>query len=211
MEHVGKICPRVSLRYRSVGVATAIGRVQVPGRKPGSQLARKRDRERRVDHEESFADGTFLSAKRGEKVGKTKRGKGTKIIVPTDGHGRPLGIDTASASPHEVTLIESLLENRVRPREPKRLIYNAAADSDPLRKRLRRRRIELICPHRKNHSKPPKQDGRAFRPYCRRWEVERSINWIQNFRRLVTRNEYNAGLFHGFVELACLIVVLGKF
>jgi transposase len=149
--------------------------------------------------------------KGGEKVGKTKRGKGTKIMVFTDGHGLPLGIDTASASPHEVTLIEPLLEKRVLRRKPKRLIYDAAADSDPLRERLGRRGIELICPHRANRTKPRTQDGRAFRRYRRRWKVERSIGWLQNFRRLVTRYEYHADLFQGFVQLACLVVVLGRF
>ena len=152
----------------------------------------------------------FVSKKRGKKVGKTKRGKGTKVMVLTDGHGLPIGIDTASASPHEVTLIEPLLENRILRRKPRRLIYDMAADSDPLRERLARRGIELICPHRSNRTKPRTQDGRAFRRYRRRWKVERSIGWLQNFRRLVTRYEYHADLFHGFLQLACLIVVLGR-
>ena len=86
----------------------------------------------------------FIGKKRGGKVGKTKRGKGTKIMVLTDGYGLPIGVDTASASPHEVNLIEPLLEKRLVRRKPKRLIYDMAADSDPLRKRLRRRGIELI-------------------------------------------------------------------
>ena len=125
-------------------------------------------------------------------------------MVLTDGQGLPLGIDTASASPHEVTLIEPLLERRVLRRKPQRLIYDKAADSDPLRERLRRRGIELICPHRGRRNKPPTQDGRALRRYRRRWTIERSISWLQNFRRLVTRYEYHADLFHGFVQLACL-------
>lgn len=132
-------------------------------------------------------------------------------MVLTDAQGLPLGIDTASASPHEVTLIETLLEKRVVRRQPRRLIYDAAADSDPLRKRLKKRGIELVCPHRSNRTKPPTQDGRPLRRYRRRWKVERSISWLQNFRRLVTRYEYHAHLFHGFVQLACLIVVLGRF
>lgn len=132
-------------------------------------------------------------------------------MVLTDGHGLPLGIDTASASPHEVNLIEPLLEKRVLGRKPQRLIYDAAADSDPLRERLSRRGIKLICPHRANRTKPRTQDGRALRRYRRRWKVERSIGWLQNFRRLVTRYEYHADLFQGFVQLACLIVVLGRF
>lgn len=132
-------------------------------------------------------------------------------MVLTDSHGLPLGIDTASASPHEVTLIEPLLDKRVLRRKPRRLIYDAAADSDPLRARLKRRGIELICPHRANRIKPQTQDGRALRRYRHRWKVERSISWLQDYRRLVTRHEHHAHLFHGFVQLACLVIVLGRF
>lgn len=132
-------------------------------------------------------------------------------MVLIDGNGLPLAADIASASPHEVTLIEPLLEHRVLRRKPGRLIYDTAADSDPLRSRLKKRGIELVCPHRRNRRKPATQDGRKLRPYRRRWKVERSISWLQNFRRLVTRYEYYAHLFHGFTQLACLLVALGRF
>lgn len=153
----------------------------------------------------------FGGKKRGELVGKTKRGKGTKIMVLADGHGIPLGATIASASPHEVTLIEPLLNGRVFHRRLQRLIYDLAADSDPLRERLARRGIELVCPHRRNRKRPPTQDGRSFRRYCRRWKIERAIAWLQYFRRLVTRYEYHAYLFQGFVQIACLIIVLRQF
>jgi transposase len=153
----------------------------------------------------------FLGEKRGECVGKTKQGKGTKTMLLVDGRGLPLGAEIASASPHEVRLIEPLLEQRILPNKPRRLIYDAAADSDPLRARLAKRGIEWISPHRKNRKKPPTQDGRKLRRYRRRWKIERSIGWLQNFRRLVTRYEYYAHLFHGFVQLACLIVVMRRF
>jgi len=132
-------------------------------------------------------------------------------MVLTDGRGLPLGAEIASASPHEVTLIEPLVERRILPTKPRRLIYDLAGDSDPLRTRLARRGIELVCPHRKNRKKPPTQDGRKLRRYRGRWKIERSIGWLQNFRRLVTRYEYYAHLFHGFVQLACLMVVMRRF
>jgi len=144
-------------------------------------------------------------------VGKTKRGKGTKIMVVVDGKGLPIGIDIVSASPNEVTLIERLLDKRVVRRRLPRLLYDRAADSDPLRARLARRGIELICPHRSNRSKPPTQDGRTLRRYKRRWKVERSISWLFNFRRLVVRYERYAHLFLGFVQLACALTVLKRF
>ena len=40
--------------------------------------------------------------KRGRQVGKTKRGKGTKIMGIADSHGLPLALRTESASPAEV-------------------------------------------------------------------------------------------------------------
>ena len=153
----------------------------------------------------------FVGKKGGDQVGKTKRGKGTKTMVLTDGNGLPLATLTASASPHEVTLIEPLLDNRILDRRIRRLIYDQAADSDPLRTRLAARGIELVCPHRRNRTKAPTQDGRSLRRYRRRYKIERSISWLQNFRRLVTRYEHRAYRFLGFVQLACLMITLRRF
>jgi transposase len=149
--------------------------------------------------------------KGGTEVGKTKRGKGTKIMLLVDGRGTPLAANTHSASPAEVKLIEPLLDRRMRLRHPQRLIYDRAADSDPLRQRLAKRRIELICPHRRNRKKPALQDGRNLRRYKRRYKVERTISWLFNFRRLVVRYERHATLFLSLVQLACVFTILQKF
>ena len=42
-------------------------------------------------------------------MGKTKRGKGTKLMLVADCSGLPLAVHTASASPHEVTLVKETL------------------------------------------------------------------------------------------------------
>lgn len=157
--------------------------------------------------------------KRGPDVGKTKRGKGTKLLVVADGRGVPLGVQLASASPHEVTLVESTLEQVAVPRsgrgrpkkKPRRLVYDRAADSDPLRERLKRRGIELICPHRENRRKPKLQDGRPLRRYRKRWKIERTIAWLGNYRRLVVRYERNTKMFLAFLKVACLMITLRQF
>ena len=140
-------------------------------------------------------------------------------MVVADGKGIPLGVHVASATPSEVTLIETTLNEvavprkaRGRPRKnPPRLIYDKAADSDPLRKRLARRGIDLICPHRTNRTKPKQQDGRKLRRYKRRWKIERTIGWIANFRRLVVRYERKISMFCAFVHVACLLITLRQF
>jgi transposase len=140
-------------------------------------------------------------------------------MVVVDGEGVPLASHLDSASPNEVTLIEKTLDQiavprrgRGRPKKnPLRLIYDRAADSDPLRKRLKKRDIELICPHRINRTKPKTQDGRKLRRYKRRWKVERTFAWLGNFRRLVVRYERNIQMYAAFFHLACLIITLRQF
>lgn len=132
-------------------------------------------------------------------------------MLLVDGTGLPLSIDVDSARPGEVTLIEPLLERAVVRRIPKRLIYDRAADSDPLRERLAERGVELICPHRRGRKRPATQDGRPLRRYRKRWIVERTIGWLKAFRRLVTRYEFYAFLFHSFAKLACLMIILRRF
>jgi transposase len=140
-------------------------------------------------------------------------------MVVVDGQGLPLGNHLHSASPSEVRLVEATLQAiRVgrrhhggRPRQkPRRLIADRGYDSDPLRKQLAERGIELIAPHRKNRRKPPTQDGRALRRYRRRWKVERTFAWLGNFRRLVVRYDRSLTIYRGFFHIACFMIVLRR-
>lgn len=161
----------------------------------------------------------FSGEKGGSAVGKTKRGKGTKCMVLADGKGIPLGVLLASASPHEVTLAEPTLQQvrvprarRGRPRmRPQRIVADRAYDSDPLRRRWRRRGIDLIVPYRIWKRRQPFYDGRKLRRYRRRWKIERTIGWLGNFRRLQTRHDRILSVFSGFCHLACLLITLRYF
>ena len=133
-------------------------------------------------------------------------------MICVDAQGIPLVIDIESANRNEVVLIEPLIEQlTLQKRQPERLIYDKAADSDPLRSRLAERGIDLICPHRKGRRKKKTQDGRKLPRYKRRWIVERTIAWLHNFRRVVTRWEYHDYLYLNFVKLACLFTMLNRF
>jgi len=148
------------------------------------------------------------SQKGGGGVGKTKRGKGSKLMAVADGAGLPLAISIESASPHEVGLVEGTLERRFTEEVPQRLIGDRAYDSDPLDERLRRQGIELIAPHRSNRSQPATQDGRVLRRYRRRWKIERLFAWLQNFRRIQTRHDRILENYLAFVLLGCMIILL---
>ena len=144
-------------------------------------------------------------------MGKTKRGKGTKLMALADGSGLPLAVHAASASPHEVTLVGETLASSFVGEQPERLIGDRAYDSDPLDAALEAQGVEMIAPHRKGRKKRRTQDGRKLRRYKRRWKVERLFAWLGNFRRLVVRNEWRVENFLGFVRLGCVMILLRQF
>jgi transposase len=148
------------------------------------------------------------SQKGGTAVGKTKHGKGSKIMAIADCSGLPIAIHVSSASPHESQLVEPTLDARFVADEPKRLIGDKAYDSDSLDAALAKRGIEMIAPHRSNRTAPKTQDGRSLRRYKRRWKVERLNSWLLSYRRIAVRYEYKVENYIGFVHLACIRILL---
>jgi transposase len=129
-----------------------------------------------------------------------------------DSSGIPVSADVASASPHEVTLVDTTIDNGFVTQAPERLIGDKAYDSDGLDERLLRTRgVDMIAPHRSNRRKTKTQDGRKLRRYRRRWKVERLFAWLQNFRRLTTRWEYHVDNFLGMLLLGCTKILLRFF
>jgi hypothetical protein len=65
-------------------------------------------------------------------------------------------------------------------------------------------RAAPLEPHAPEHSagRPP-----AAR-YKRRWTLERTTAWFQNFRRRFIRYEKSTMLFLGFLHLGCAIILL---
>ncbi|MBI3321590.1 MAG: transposase [Candidatus Omnitrophica bacterium] len=105
-------------------------------------------------------------------------------MVLADGAGTPLGVHVDAASPAEVSLLPATVESL--PPDcgpPERLIGDRGYDSNAARVWLAARGIELI---------------------------ERSLAWLQNFRRLVVRYEYLAVNFIALVHLACAVITLKR-
>jgi transposase len=132
-------------------------------------------------------------------------------MAVADRAGLPVSVCIASASPHEATLVQAVLDKRFLAEKPQRLIGDKAYDSDPLDALLAAQGIALIAPHRRNRKREATQDGRVLRRYKRRWKVERLFAWLQQFRRLVVRYEWHDDNFLGMVHLACIKILLKQF
>lgn len=137
-------------------------------------------------------------------------------MVVVDGRGVPVGVQLASAQIAECQLAESTLRQvrvprpgRGRPRSHlRRVIADRGYDSDPLRGRLKRQGTELIVPYRNNVRNRRFEDKRKLRRYRKRWKIERTHAWLQNFRRIQVRYDRILTLFQGFFHCACLIIAL---
>ncbi len=89
------------------------------------------------------------------------------------------------------------------------MIGDKAYDSDKLDAQLAQKNVEMIAPHKKNRKLENKtQDGRPLRRYKRRWKVERLFAWLHNFRRVATRFDFHPENYLGFVQLACIKILL---
>lgn len=156
---------------------------------------------------ECFVDGTFSKAKGGgDGIGCTRVGKGVKIMILVDAKGLPLAVSTTAANFYEGGLIQELFGFMLSSEPPERIIGDKAYDSDKLDEHLAEQGIEMIAPNRANRSVT--QDGRPLRRYKRRWTVERTIAWLQNYRRLCIRWEKSTLAFQGFLHLACSLLLM---
>jgi transposase len=159
---------------------------------------------------ECFIDATFTKAKGGgDGIGCTKVGKGVKIMVLVDARGLPVAIDTAPANRHESHLVQQLFDFMLPAEKPDRIVGDKAYDDDRLDAAMEKLGCEMVAPHRSNRRPENKtQDGRPLRRYVRRWTVERTIAWLQHFRRLCIRWERSKLLFQGFLHFSCTLLLL---
>lgn len=155
---------------------------------------------------ECFVDGTFAKAKGGgDGIGCTRVGKGVKIMIMVDAKGLPVAATSTTASRHESHLVQELFEFMVSSELPVRLVGDKAYDDDKLDAQMAAWQVDMIAPNRSNRTQT--QDKRKLSRYRRRWTVERTIAWLQHFRRLCIRWERSAALFQGLLHLGCSILL----
>ena len=130
-----------------------------------------------------------------------------KIMVLVDARVLPIAVNTSSASPHESQLVQQLFDFMLTSVTPDRISGDKANDSDKLEDQLAAEGVDLIAPLRSTR-RIKTQDGRRLRRYRRRWMIERTISWFQNYRRLCIRWEKSTAMFQGFLHLGCSLLLL---
>ena len=152
------------------------------------------------------------SARGGEATGKdpTNRAKlGTKRHVVVDRHGVPLAVTISGANVHDSKLLEETVDailslrlphrQRGRPRKrPTKLHADKGYDYPRCRRALRARGIISRIARRGIESS--ERLGRY------RWVVERTLSWLNRFRRLKVRYERRADIHQAFLTLGCALI-----
>ncbi len=80
-----------------------------------------------------------------------------------------------------------------------------AYDCDGFRSWLRRKGITPCIPPRRSRKSRRKGWEEEYR---KRWVVERTFAWLNNFRRLVVRWERLQIMYEAFLTLACILICL---
>lgn len=122
----------------------------------------------------------------------------------TDAQGIPLTVTLTGANVPDITAAWPTLQTlpairgpRGRPRrKPTCITGDKGYDAEALRQTLRRLGIRPEFPKRR----------RKDRLGRRRWVVERTISWLNRFRRLRIRYERRDDLHLAFLQLGCALI-----
>ena len=137
----------------------------------------------------------------------TDRGKsGSKRHVVADRNGIPLAITLSAANVHDSKMLEATLDaiqpikrRRGRPRKrPDKLHADKGYDYPRCRQALRKRGITPRIARRKIDSS--ERLGRH------RWVVERTLSWLNRYRRLKVRYERRDDIHQAFLSLGCALI-----
>ncbi len=174
-------------------------------------------KKRRIQWKWQAVDSKMVSAPLGGDLtgpNPTDRAKsGTKRHIWVDQRGAPLAIRVTAANAHDVTEIMNLINRPIvcRPKpvyKVQHLCADKAYDSEDVRTKLRKRNI---TPHiRKRdygNSDPMPPPLESEKHPARRWVVERTLSWQNDFRSLRTRWAKKSVNWLAFIYLACTLIL----
>jgi transposase len=141
----------------------------------------------------------------------TDRGKsGTKRHVVVDRNGTPLAARLSGANVHDSVMLEETIDAirpikrpRGRPRKrPAKLHADKGYDFRKCRQALRRRGITARIARRGIESS--ERLGRH------RWVAERTLSWLNRYRRLRVRYERRDDIHQAFLDLGCALICFNR-
>lgn len=200
----GMTCWRRLRDWQAAGVWSALHRVL---------LERLNDADR-LDWGRACLDSAAVPAKKGgEATGPnpTDRGKpGTKRHLVADAEGTLLGVTISGANRHDSVMLAPTLDavppvrhGPGRPRcRPRKLHADKAYDHRRCRAECRARSVKPRIARRGVDS--GEKLGRH------RWVVERTLAWLNRFRRLAIRYERRADIHQGLVTLGSALICLNQ-
>jgi putative transposase len=138
-----------------------------------------------------------------------RRKLGTKRSILVDGRGVPLGVVVAGANRNDHLLLEATLASIPEdcPLAPESveqgLWLDKGYDFDAVHGQVRQQRyVPHIVPRDAERELLEKIPG--YR--ARRWPVERTISWMNRFRRILVRWEKKVENYRAMVQVACAFI-----
>jgi len=158
-------------------------------------------------------DGSIKTSYFGkEKVGfspKNLNHGGTKIVVLTDQKGIPLSAVIFPANNHESQLLEETLGSIMVDRpHPKIGIQHICGDKAYDSIWCRESAGEYGYSHHFCRRREEAPENKRYKP--KRWVVERTHAWMNQYRRILNRWDVTARSYESFIGLACAAIVLSK-
>ena len=133
--------------------------------------------------------------------------KGTKRSLLVDGRGAPLSLIVAGAHRHDVKLLAQTLDAIVirRPKptshKPQHLCVDKGYRGKEAEQQMRARGYIPHVP-----GKTPPKGGHRTKGRARRWVVERTHSWMNNYRKLRVRYEKKVANFEALLHLATAMI-----
>jgi transposase len=115
-----------------------------------------------------------------------------------DAQGIPLAVQLTAANVNDVTRFEALLEAIEPIKRPAKVHADKAYQAAHCRAYLRR--YGMACRIARKGIEASERLGRH------RWVVERTLAWLNQFRRLTVRYERRAAIHEAFLHLGCALI-----
>jgi putative transposase len=174
------------------------------------------DRKRRIQWKWQAIDSKMVAAPLGGDLtgpNPTDRAKsGSKRHILVDQRGAPLSILITAANAHDITCALTVVDRPIvaRPKTKYRVHHLCADkgyDSEPFRRKLLRQKIVPHIRKRSYASRPIPPPLEAQLHPARRWVVERTLSWQNDFRSLRVRWAKKSSNWLALIYLACTFIL----